>query len=137
MTSSLPIEPFDTPAIGLITHPVKGGIPGRIRYGGTTWFARPYVSGLELTLAKGDIAYILARQGNTLLIMPPTEPPSELPKAESPKTSSVRQLAGCKIQGAIAGVLSDVPWQRLVSKMGIAGVNLMGSFHNPRKEPVG
>ncbi|MEO1295292.1 MAG: NfeD family protein [Cyanobacteria bacterium J06636_16] len=67
---SFPIEPFDKPVMGTISRPANGKISSRIRYGGTTWFARPYINGLELTLAEGDMAFILARQGNTLLIMP-------------------------------------------------------------------
>lgn len=70
---SFPIAPFETPAMGLITRPVQGEIPGRIRYGGTTWFAQPYINGLGLTFGEGEMTLILARKGNTMLIMPMTE----------------------------------------------------------------
>ncbi|MEO1300387.1 MAG: NfeD family protein [Cyanobacteria bacterium J06636_16] len=66
----LPIEHFDVAVPGVIDRAFKGNTPGRIRYSGTTWFARPYINGLDLPLAEGDKALILARQGNTLLIMP-------------------------------------------------------------------
>lgn len=53
---------------GLIDRPVQNGEQrGRIRYDGTTWFARPYQTGL--TFSVGQSVSIVARQGNTLLIV--------------------------------------------------------------------
>ncbi|MDA0269126.1 MAG: NfeD family protein [Cyanobacteria bacterium] len=72
-TQSLPIEPFQTPALGLIDRAVEGDVRGRIRYGGTIWFARPHIPGLGLTFAIGDAVTIIARQGNTLLIAPTSD----------------------------------------------------------------
>lgn len=67
---SLSINSFDTPASGLVDKAVVGDVPGRIRYNGTTWFARPHPSQLNLTFAEGERVLILGRQGNTLLICP-------------------------------------------------------------------
>ena len=64
-----PIMPFKVPAMGLIDRPVQSDDQrGRIRYDGTTWFARPYRTGL--TFAVGQSVSIMARQGNTLLVLP-------------------------------------------------------------------
>ncbi|MEO0537236.1 MAG: NfeD family protein [Cyanobacteria bacterium P01_A01_bin.123] len=66
-----PVTPFKVPAMGLIDRPVQSdGQRGRIRYDGTTWFAQSYRVGL--TFSIGQSVSIVARQGNTLLVLPST-----------------------------------------------------------------
>lgn len=65
-----PIKHFAVAVSGVVDKAVKSNAPGRIRYGNTTWFARPYPNTSNLTFAAGDQVLILARQGNTLLIVP-------------------------------------------------------------------
>lgn len=67
------IERFLPSAVGVIDEAVEGDCRGRIRYGGTCWFARPYITDLGLTFAIGQLVQILGRQGNTLLILPSSE----------------------------------------------------------------
>jgi membrane protein implicated in regulation of membrane protease activity len=67
------MERFKRPVFGVIDEAVEGDRPGRIRYGGTCWFARPYIADLGLTFAIGQPVQILGRQGNTLLILPSSE----------------------------------------------------------------
>ncbi|MBD2109304.1 NfeD family protein [Nodosilinea sp. FACHB-13] len=68
-----PIEWFPSSAVGVIDEAVEGDCPGRIRYGGTHWFARSYTADLGLTFVVGQPVQILGRQGNTLLILPSSE----------------------------------------------------------------
>lgn len=70
VTDSLPIKHFKKNTFGLVDQAIRGDIPGRIRYDGTIWFARPYAPGLDLTFCEGESVEIHARQGNTLLILP-------------------------------------------------------------------
>lgn len=69
-STSLSIKRFTSHASGLIDKAVAGDAPGRIRYSGTVWFARPYPSHSNLTFAKGERVLIIARQGTTLLVQP-------------------------------------------------------------------
>jgi len=66
----LPIEYFNPPAFGILTRSIKNDKPGRVRFQGTTWFARPYVSDLGLKFAKGSSVQLVARQGNTIFVLP-------------------------------------------------------------------
>lgn len=68
-----PIECFPPSAVGVIDEVVAGDRRGRIRYGGTIWFARPCTPDLGLTFGVGQPVQILGRQGNTLLILPSCE----------------------------------------------------------------
>jgi membrane protein implicated in regulation of membrane protease activity len=63
---------FETPVFGYIDQPVKGDKPGRIRFEGTIWFARPYANGSGIGFSEEERVLIVARQGNTLLILPST-----------------------------------------------------------------
>ena len=66
----IPIKRFDKLASGVIDEAVEGDTRGRIRCFATFWFALPYPGFLNLTFSKGDKVLVVARQGNTLLILP-------------------------------------------------------------------
>lgn len=70
---SLPIRVFSKPDIGLLEVEIQGDKRGRIRYGGTIWFAQPFILGLDIYFPVGQLVVIYARQGNTMLILPSTE----------------------------------------------------------------
>ncbi|MGF1515383.1 MAG: NfeD family protein [Elainellaceae cyanobacterium] len=70
MLRPFPIRRFLVLEIGIIEKAIEGDRPGRIRYYGTSWFAKPYVLGLDLKFFTGQQVEVCARQGNTLLILP-------------------------------------------------------------------
>lgn len=63
------LEMFPNPLLGKVTMTIAPNRRGRVECGATTWSAEFYRSGYTSSILPGESVMVLARRGNTLLIM--------------------------------------------------------------------
>jgi membrane protein implicated in regulation of membrane protease activity len=64
------IELLSTPRVGEVIVEIAPNRRGRVEFEATTWNAEFYQAGYQNSVFRGDKVKVLARKGNTLLIMP-------------------------------------------------------------------
>lgn len=67
--SELPTVQFPQPRVAIVVDTIQPRTKGWVKFEGTQWSARFYQPDCQKMMMPGERVQVLARQGNTLLVM--------------------------------------------------------------------